>query len=61
MLLSHHEDPEAAADFLLCDLEQNLRDLGLLPTEALGHFRDRMADIAETLKSQAINVPRRPE
>ena len=60
-LLSSHDDPRTAADYLLGDIERDLAAVGLLPSEALGHFRDRMADIADTLKSHAINAPRRPE
>ena len=58
MLLSSHDDPQAAADFLLCDLKVQLVELGALPPEAMSHYRDRVADIAAAILSTATNSPR---
>jgi hypothetical protein len=58
MLLASHDDPSAAADYLLCDIEQDLEAMGLLPPEALSHFRDRAADVAARLRDMADKSPR---
>jgi hypothetical protein len=57
-LLATHDDPSAAADYLLCDLEGQLVQLGALPAEAVSHYRDRAADIAARLYEIAANSPR---
>lgn len=60
MLLSTHDDPHAAADFLLTEIEADLEALGALPAD-LSHFRERMADVAAQLREHAIRAPRRNE
>lgn len=61
MLLSVHDDPNTAADYLLDDIEQDLEAMGLLPPEALSHFRDRAADVAAKLRQFADEAPREGE
>lgn len=60
-LLSSHDDPQAAADYLLCDIEEELEAMGLLPVEALSHFRERAADVAAKLRNFAASAPREGE
>lgn len=61
MLLSAHDDPLAAADFLLCDIERDVTALGALPPEPIRHFRDRVADVAADLNRIAVQNPRQGE
>jgi len=63
MMLNSHDDPQAAADFLLCDLEHDLSLLGDLLVEnphVADHYRARLADAAEDIaRISKINTPRR--
>lgn len=58
MLMSIYEDPDTAADFALCDLEDQVRALDAIPAEVLAHYRDRFEDVADQLHQLAVKAPR---
>ena len=50
-----YEDPQSATDLALSLIEAEIERL----PKDLTHYRDRAADIAERLRDQANNTPRR--
>lgn len=56
MILSQHDDPQTAQDIGLSVIEAEIERL----PDDLGDFADRAFDLAESLKTKAINTPRRP-
>jgi hypothetical protein len=54
-MLNPHDDPDTARDIALSVIEAEIERL----PQPLGEFADRAVDLAERLKSQAINTPRR--
>jgi hypothetical protein len=56
-MLSPYEDPQTAADLGLCVIEAEIERL----PDDLGEFAARAVDVAEVLKTKAINAPRRPQ
>jgi hypothetical protein len=57
-VLNPHDDPQAALDFRLSDIAEEIELIERAPAEARAHYRDRMADLGADLFRIASETPR---